>query len=125
MPLLPAVIGYLNLNVRLLALLLLDLEQQRAVDVRQDTSERDGRTDQGVKFLITTDGELQMARGDALHLEVLGGVAGKLEDFGGEVFEDGRHVYGGLGADTHLVLGLRLEETLDTAAWKLSSRVSV
>lgn len=58
----------------LILLLLLDLEQQRAVDVRQYTSEGDGRADQRVELLITADSELQMAGSDALDLEVLGGV---------------------------------------------------
>jgi len=39
-------------------LLLLYLEQQGAVNVRQDTSESDGGTDKRVEFLITSDGEL-------------------------------------------------------------------
>jgi hypothetical protein len=42
--------------------------------VWQYTSEGDGRADQGVELLITTDGELQVAGCDALDLEILGGV---------------------------------------------------
>lgn len=45
--------------------------------------------------------------------------SGELENFGGEVFKDGSHVDGGLGSDTHLVLGVVLEEALDTSAWEL------
>ena len=37
-----------------------------------------------------------MAGGDALDFEILGRVAGEFEDFGGEVFEDGGDVDGGL-----------------------------
>jgi len=33
-----------------------------------------------LEYLITTDGELKMAGGDTLHLEVLGCVASKLKD---------------------------------------------
>lgn len=40
----------------------------------QDTTEGDGGADQGVELLITTDGQLQVAWGDTLDLEVLGGV---------------------------------------------------
>lgn len=58
----------------LVLLLLLDLEQQRAVDVWQYTSEGDGGADQRVELLVTTDGELQVAGSDALDLEILGGV---------------------------------------------------
>lgn len=42
--------------------------------MRQDTSEGDSRADQGIELLITTDGELEVARGNALDLEVLCGV---------------------------------------------------
>ena len=52
-------------------LLLLDLEEKGAVDVRKDTSEGDGGADQGVQLFIATDGKLEMAGGDALDLEVL------------------------------------------------------
>ncbi len=54
-----------------LLLLLLDLEQQRAVDVGQDTAEGDGGADQGIELLVAADGKLQVAGRDALDLEVL------------------------------------------------------
>lgn len=40
----------------------------------KDTSEGDGCTDESVELLITTDGELEVTWGNALDLEVLGGV---------------------------------------------------
>jgi hypothetical protein len=103
-------------------LLLLDLEQQRAVDVWQDTTESDRRVNEGVEFFVTADGELQVSGRDALDFEVLCGVSGQLEYFGCEVFQDGGHVDGGFGADAHLVLGLRLEETLHTTAGELKRK---
>jgi len=36
----------------------------------QNTSESDSGADEGVEFLITTDGELEMARGDTLDFEI-------------------------------------------------------
>ena len=39
------------------------------------TATGDGGLDEGVKLFVTTDGELQVARSDALDLEVLGSVA--------------------------------------------------
>jgi hypothetical protein len=108
-----------HLSLNLLPLLLLDLQQQRAVDMRQHTTKRNRRLDEGVEFLVTADRELQVARRDAFDLEVLGGVAGQLEHFGGEVLEDGGDVDGGFGANAHLVLRLGFEETLDTAAGEL------
>ena len=53
------------------------------MDVRDHTATRDGGLDQRIELLITADGELKVARGDALHLEVLARVAGKLENLNG------------------------------------------
>lgn len=46
--------------------------------MRQDTTERDGRADQRVEFLVAADCELQVAWRDALDLEILGRIASKL-----------------------------------------------
>ena len=85
----------------------------------QDTTKGNGRADQSVEFLVPADRKLEMAGCDTLHLEILGGVSGEFEDFSGEVFEDRGYVDSSLGSDSHLVLGLRLEETLDTSTWEL------
>lgn len=113
-----------RLCVRLLSLLLLDLQEKRAVDVRQDTTKGNGRANESIQLLVTSDGKLQVARRDTLDLEILGGVACELQNFGGQVFEDGGNVDSCLGADPHLVLGLRLEETLHTTAGKLCGEKS-
>lgn len=55
-------------------LLLFDLEQECAVDVGQHTTKGDGGANQGVELFVTADSELEVARGDALDLEVLGRV---------------------------------------------------
>ena len=60
----------------------------------QYTTESDCGTDESVELFVATDGKLQMAGCDALDLEILGGVARKFEDFGGEVLKDSRHVHG-------------------------------
>lgn len=54
-----------------------------------------------------------MAGCDPLHLEVLGGVAGQLEDLGGEVLQDGGAVHGGGGANTPSRETPALEVTVD------------
>lgn len=43
----------------------------------------------------------------------------ELEDLGSQVLENGGDIDGSLGADTHLVLGVGLEETLDTTTGEL------
>ena len=55
------------------------LLEQRLVDVRDDAAARDGRLDERVELLVTTDGELQVARRDTLDAQVLGRVTRELE----------------------------------------------
>jgi hypothetical protein len=43
----------------------------------------------------------------------------KLEDFSGEIFENGGNVDCSLGTNAHLILGVVLQETLDTTAGEL------
>lgn len=43
----------------------------------------------------------------------------ELKDFSGQVFEDGGNVDGSLGSNAHLILGVVLQETLDTTAREL------
>lgn len=103
----------------------------------QDASKGDGGADQGVEFLVSADGELEVARGNALDFEILRGVlstrisiyhvikgrrvthSSQLKNFGGEVFKDGSDVHSSLGSDAHLVLSVVLQETLDTTAGEL------
>ena len=40
--------------------------------MRDDSATGDGRLDERVQLLVTTDGELQVARRDTLHLQILG-----------------------------------------------------
>jgi len=100
-------------------LLLFNLEEECAVDVRQNTTEGDRGVNESIKLLVTSDGELQVSGCDALDLEILGGVACQFENFGGQVFQHCCDVDGSFGADAHLVLSLRLEETLHTTAGEL------
>lgn len=95
-----------TLNSLLPLLLLLNLQQQRPVDMRQHTTKRNRRPDQAVQFLVAADGELQVTRGDALDFQVFCGVAGEFEDFCGQIFEDGGDVDGGFGAHAHFGLGV-------------------
>jgi hypothetical protein len=64
-----------NLNLEsLVLLLLLDLQQQSAVDMREDATKGDRGADECVEFFVSTDGELQVTGGDTLDFEILGGV---------------------------------------------------
>ena len=71
--------------------------------MREHTTERNGRSDQGVQLFVTADSQLQMARSDTLDFQILGSIACEFEDFGGEIFEDGGDVDSGCeGADKKL-----------------------
>lgn len=85
------------LRIDLALLLLLHLQEERSVDVWQNTTERDSGSDQGVQLFITADGKLKVSRGDTLDLEILGGVACEFQDFSGQVFQDSSNVDGGYG----------------------------
>lgn len=110
---------------------------------RQDSATGDGSFDQGIQFLVTADGELQVSGRDTFDLQVLCGVASEFEDFGRKVLQDGRAVHTRLGADSHatqsapsprnnkkekrrcgcggiLVLGAHFHETTNTADGELA-----
>lgn len=72
--------------------LLLLLAQQRFVDVGNDTTARNRRLDQRVQLLVATNSQLQVARRDALHLQVFARIAGQFENLRGQVLENGGHL---------------------------------
>jgi len=65
------------------------------VDVGQDTTLRNGDVSEKlVQLLVVADGELEMTGDDTGLLVVTRGVAGQLEDLGGQVLKDGCKVDG-------------------------------
>ena len=95
----------------LLGLGLALLGEEHGVDVGEDTTGSDGdAAKELVQLLVVADGELHVAGHDAVLLVVTGGVAGQLEDLGGEVLHGGGQVHGGAGTD-----GLRVEALLEVA----------
>ena len=120
------------------------------MDVGDDSSAGDGGLDEGVQLLVSPDGQLQVAGGDTLHLQVLGGVAGQLQNLENEregfqtfarhvtfltirqceryphlssqVFEDGGAVDGGGGSDASVRGGAVLQVPVDTAHRELETR---
>lgn len=94
---------------------------QRLVDMRDDTTAGDRRLDQTVQLLVSTDGELQVTRRDTLHLQILGRVAGQLENLSGQVLEDGSGVDGGRGSDASVAGRAVLQVPMDTTDGELKS----
>lgn len=94
---------------------------QRLVDVRDDTTAGDRRLDQTVQLLVSADGELQVTRRDTLHLQILGCVAGQLEDLSGQVLEDCRRVDGCRGTDASVAGRAVLQVPVDTTDGELKS----
>jgi hypothetical protein len=66
-----------------------------------------------------------MARRNALDLEILGGVACKLEHFGCKILENGGEVDGGFGADARLLTRDGAKVALYATARKLLRRTNV
>jgi hypothetical protein len=65
------------------------LGKEDRMDVGKDTSRSDGDTSQkSVEFLIVLYGKSDVTGHDTALLVVSGGVSGKLQDFGAEVFEN-------------------------------------
>lgn len=89
------------------------LSDEGLVDVGDDSTSGNGRLDQGVQLLVSTDGQLEMTGRDPLDLQVLGGVASQLEDLSGEVLQDGGAVDSGGGSNTSGGECPRLEVTMD------------
>jgi hypothetical protein len=69
----------------------MDYFDQGPVDVRDHTSTSNGTLDEGIQLFISTDGQLKMARGDTLHLQILAGVP-SLQDLSSSVLRDSRKV---------------------------------
>ena len=57
---------------------------QRLVNVGDDSAAGNGSLDEGVQLLVTSDGQLQVAGGDSLHLQVLRSVSGQLQNLVGD-----------------------------------------
>ena len=65
------------------------LHDESLVDVWDDTTTSDGGLDEGIEFFVTANGQLQVARGDALDFQVLAGVSCELKHLRSEVLKDG------------------------------------
>jgi hypothetical protein len=70
----------------------MDYFDQGPVDVRDHTSTSNGTLDEGIQLFISTDGQLKMARGDTLHLQILTGVPSQLQDLSSSVLRDSSRV---------------------------------
>lgn len=95
------------------------------MDVRDDSTASNGRLDQGVQLLVSSDGQLQVSRRDSLHLQVLGSVTCKLEDLSSEVLKDGSTVDSGRGSNSAVSTDSALEESVDSSNWELQNIITV
>ena len=101
------------------SLLLGGLVDERLVDVRNDTTTCDSGLDEGIKLLVTTDSELEIAGSDTLDFQVLGCVSGKLENLGGQVLHDGGGVDSRGRSDALLLGDTLFQVSVDTSDGEL------
>ena len=92
---------------------------ERFVDVRNDTSSSDGGSNYVVELLISSDSQLKMAGGYSLHLQILAGVASKLENLSSEILEDSGTVNSRSCADSGLATHIALHQTMNSAYGEL------
>ena len=97
------------------------LGQKNGLDVWQNTALCDGDArQQFVQLLVVADGQLEMTWNDACLLVVASGVAGQLENLGGQVLHNGSQVDRGSGTDSLGVVSLA-EQTVDATDRELES----
>jgi len=97
------------------------LGEEALVDEGEDTTVGDRDVAQElVELLVVSDGELDVSWNDSGLLVVARGVSGQLEDFGGQVFEDGSQVDGGSGSDSWGIASVA-ELSVDTSDWELKA----
>ena len=101
--------------------LLLRLNDESLVDVRDDTSTGDRSLDQCVELFVASDRKLQVSGSDALHLEILTGIASKLQHFSGQVLEDRRAIDCRCGTNSTVRTHSHFQESVDSADRELSS----
>jgi hypothetical protein len=70
-------------------------------------------------YFITTNGQLQVARCDTLHLEILAGVARQLKNFRCQVFQYSRCVRRPPSLRLVGSVARIVQETVDTTDWEL------
>jgi hypothetical protein len=97
------------------------LVDEGLVDVGDHTTSGNGSTDKGIKLLVSTDGEQQVAGCDTLHLKILACVTGKLKHLSSQVLHDGRSVDGSGGTNALLAVHTSLQETVDTTDRELQT----
>lgn len=95
--------------------LLVGLNDQGLVNVRDHTTSSNGSLDQSVQLFVTADSQLQMTRSYSLHLKVLASIACKFQDLSGQVLEDGSSVDGGCSADAAVRANSALQESVDSS----------
>ena len=95
------------------------LADEGLVNVWDDSTSGNGGLDQGVKFFVSANGQLQVTWSDSLHLKVLGGVTCEFEHLGCEVLKDSCSVNGGRGTNTAVGAHSALQESVDSSNGEL------
>ena len=85
------------------------------MDVGDNTTPSNCSLDESVELLVSSDGELKVSGRDSLHLEVLGCVSSKLQNFGSQVLEDGSAVDCSSCSDSLLSRHSSLDESVDSS----------
>lgn len=96
-------------------------DQEVLVDVGDHTSSGNGSLDKEIELFVTSDGQLQVSGGDSSHLEVLWGIACKLENFSSQILQNSSSVNGGGWTDSVLGWDSALQESVDSTDRELKT----
>ena len=92
------------------------------MDVRNNTTTSNGGLNQGIKLLVTSDSQLNVARRDSLSLKIFASITCEFQNLSGQILENGSSVDSGSGSDTAIGLYSALQESVDSSDRELRKR---
>ena len=104
--------------------LLVALHDQGFVDVGDHTTTSNGSLNQGIKFFISANSQLQVTGSDSFHFQVLASIASELENLSGEILEDGSSVDGRRGTNTAVRANSAFQESVNSSNGELNELIN-
>ena len=89
------------------------------MDVWDDTTTSDGGLDEGIKFFISSDCQLQVSWCNSLNLQVLGSVTSEFQNLSSQVLENSSTVDSGCGTNSAVGTDSALQESVDSSHGEL------
>nr|GMC93890.1 histone H3, embryonic [Ipomoea batatas]GMC97760.1 histone H3, embryonic [Ipomoea batatas] len=72
-----------------------------------------------IQFFISSDCQLQMPRGDTLHLKILTRISSQLQHFSSQILQDSGRVNSRCSSHPAICCGSLFQQSMDTPHWEL------